>query len=189
MQAPAPRSRNLTFEEFLEIEARSDVRHEFVAGTLYAMAGASRRHGRIIWNIVAVLTPAAQRAACDIITNDMLTRVGEALAYYPDIAVLCDPDDANERYAERPCMVVEVTSPSSIDRDQREKLIGYRGLESLQTYLVVFQDEPRVIQHWRTPAGSWEKTELVGEGDIELPCPGTTLSLAEIYRRVTFDAV
>ena len=66
MRERVPRPGNLTFEEFLEIEARSDVRHEFVAGTLYAMAGATRRHNRIVASIVLAIGPVARSAGCDI---------------------------------------------------------------------------------------------------------------------------
>ncbi|RIK37741.1 MAG: Uma2 family endonuclease [Chloroflexi bacterium] len=187
MREAAPRYGNLTFEEYLAIEASSDVRHEFVAGTLYAMACASRRHARIAWNIAAALTPSARDYGCDVLISDMLVRVGESIAYYPDVSVVCDPDDANERYAERPCLIVEITSPSSEERDQREKLIGYRGIASLQTYLVVFQHESRVIHYQRTSTGSWTRLDLIGEGIIQLSCPPMELSLNDIYSRVTFD--
>lgn len=187
MREPKPRPGNLTFDEFLDIEARSDVRHEFVAGSLYAMAGASRRHNFIAWNIIVALSPAARSKRCAVFPSDMLTKVSEAAAYYPDVSVVCDPDDTSQRYTERPCVVVEISSPSTTDHDQCEKLLLYRGIDALQTYLIVFQEERRVIHHWRTASSGWEKDEIVGDGTIALPCPGMEITLDDIYLDVTFD--
>jgi len=180
-------TRLLSFEDFLEIEEASDVRHEFVGGVLYAMAGATQRHNIIATNIIYVLIPAARTNGCRVFPSNLLTRIRDDAGYYPDISVACDPGDTHERFIEQPCLVVEITSPSSVDCDQREKLLLYRGIQSLQTYLVVFQDQRRVIRHWRDTAGGWHKDEIAGDGSIEVPCPGTTLRLGDIYLGVAFD--
>jgi Uma2 family endonuclease len=187
MRDVASRSGLLTFEEFLDIEEHSDVRHEFVAGSLYAMTGASRRHNLIVWNIMVALTPAARHNRCQVFPSDMLTKVGDIAGYYPDVSVVCDRDDTHQRFTERPCLVVEISSPSTMDRDQREKLLVYRGIESVQTYLIVSQDERRVVRHWRDPDGAWRKEDVSGDGSLDLPCPGTSLSLDDIYLDIGFD--
>lgn len=187
MREAAPRYGNLTFEEYLAIEASSDVRHEFVAGTLYAMAGASRRHNDIVSNLLLEIGGAARRQGCKFYTSDMLTRVDEVVAYYPDISVICDPTDRGQRYIQRPCLVVEVTSPSTADRDQREKLLLYRGIATLESYVIVFQNERRVIHHQRAENGGWNRLEIVDDGILELTCPGIAVSIDIVYSGVSFD--
>jgi Uma2 family endonuclease len=176
----------LTFDEFLQIEAASDVRHEFVGGVRHARAEAARRHNLIAGNVMFALTSAAKSSDCDVFGSAMLMKVSHDLAYYPDVSVVCDPVDVEERFTERPCLVVEIASPSTADHDQREKLLGYRRIDALRAYLIVFQDERRVICHWRDDSGRWRKDEVAGAATISLTCPPTTLSLDDIYRRVTF---
>jgi Uma2 family endonuclease len=80
-----------------------------------------------------------------------------------------------------PCLVVEVTSPSTARADRTDKLDAYRGIASLQAYLVVEQAWRRVVRHWRAATGAWQREELHGDGTIPLPCPEATLTLDQIY--------
>ncbi|MHB1591346.1 MAG: Uma2 family endonuclease, partial [Sulfuricella sp.] len=41
----------IPIQEYLEGEQRSDIRHEYVAGQVFAMAGAGEKHNRISLNI------------------------------------------------------------------------------------------------------------------------------------------
>lgn len=171
-------------EEYLRLEAASGERHEYVDGILYAQAGTSRQHNRIVVNLTRRIGDAAERANCELIVNDVKLRVTERLIYYPDIMVVCDPSDDDALIASKPCLVIEVLSPSTQDIDRREKLFAYRQLISLEHYLIIVQDEPRVEWWSRSDAGQWKLTEIHGDGAIQLRCPAMELSLAEIYRGV-----
>jgi Uma2 family endonuclease len=186
MREPATYRRHLTFEEFLAIEADSDTRHEYVGGVLHAMAGASRRHNAIAGNIITALGVAAEDSTCSVFPSDMLIKAADDVAYYPDVSVVCDPDDAEERYTERPCLVVEITSPSTVSADRRDKLMAYRRIETLQAYLIVFQDERRIVRHFRDAKGAWWEEDIIGDGAIRLHCPDTTLTMNRVYRGVEF---
>jgi Uma2 family endonuclease len=186
MREPATHRRHLTFEEFLAIEADSDVRHEYVGGVLHAMAGASRQHNHIVSNIIVALGVAAEDTTCVVYPSDMLVKAGDDAGYYPDVSVVCDPGDTEPRFTDRPCLVVEVTSPSTVSADRRDKLMAYRRIESLQSYLIVFQDERRVVRHFRDAAGAWWDEDITEDGAIRLHCPDTTLTLNRIYRGIDF---
>jgi Uma2 family endonuclease len=178
----APRHHLVSFEEYLRIEEASvDVRHEYVGGVLYAMAGGTKRHNRMIGNMYRQLADAADAASCDIFTENVMLRVAPDAIYYPDLIVVCDPQDTDPLIASRPCLVVEVLSPGTASTDRREKLLAYRGVSTLQTYLVVYQDETRVDHHWRdNPQSGWQAA-IVTDGSISVPCLNTELHLAGIY--------
>jgi len=182
-------TRPLTFEEYLEIERASPTKHELVAGYLFdwnggefsGLAGATRRHNRIAMNIAWRLAAAAEGGTCQVYGSDMLLRVSEASTYYPDVQVVCDPTDTSEQFTNRPCVIVEVLSPSTAAVDRREKLLEYQSLDSLRAYLIVWTDQRRCMLHYRDDAQRWSSTMTGPDGDIQLPCPELRLSLDEIY--------
>ena len=173
--------------DYLAFEEGSPVRHEYVAGAIYALAGATEPHNRIAGNIFGHLWAAARKGACRVFMSDMKLRIDdgpESLFYYPDVMVVCDPDDREVRYKTRPCLIVEVLSPGTDAVDRREKLFHYKRLASLRAYLVASQDEPKVSYHYRDEGGTWWHAEVAGEGVVPFPCPDVALSLAEIYEGV-----
>lgn len=172
----------VSVEEYLEIDDRSEVRHEYVGGTLYAMTGGTHRHNRIAFNIARKLDDASSDGPCDVYIADMRFQIGNVY-YYPDVMVACEPPETeNPRWRTNPCLVVEVLSPTSVSTDQREKLIAYRSVPTIETYLIVHQDTQRVERHFRNEKGEWARADHVRDGYIPIPCPETRLTLAEIYR-------
>lgn len=186
MSEPAAPHEPLSVEEYLELERMSEVRHEFVAGEVHAHAGGTRRHDVISGNTFASLWNAARGGPCRVHTADRLLRAPEDVFYYPDVMVVCPPEDEPEDesalFEESPCLVVEVTSPSTRDIDRREKLLAYRNITSLKAYFVVDQQELRVERHWRDESGRWWRAEAVGrDGIVPVPCPEVELPLPRIY--------
>jgi Uma2 family endonuclease len=153
---------------------------------LHAMAGASQPHNHIQSNIFIALGIAAEDTPCIVYGSDMLVKAAEDAAYYPDVSVDCEPVIRNQPYLEQPCLIVEIASPSTVSADRRDKLMAYRRIESLQTYLIVFQDERRVVRHFRDAAGAWWDEDITEDGAIRLHCPETTLTLNRIYRGIDF---
>lgn len=95
--------------------------------------------------------------------------------YYPDVMVACGPESADPLVEDGPCLVVEVASPSTTIIDQREKLVAYKRVPTVEAYLIVEQDRRRVHRFWRDADGVWSDDEVSGHGDVPLPCPRTTL--------------
>lgn len=176
----------MTVAEFLRYEELSEIRHEYVAGELYAMSGVTRRHNRIAGNIFARLLAAAGEGPCQPLIVDVMFRVADDAIYYPDVMVACDGGDDASRVVTDACLVVEVTSPSTRRIDRGEKLAAYRRCPSVQAYLVVEQGERLVERHWRDGTGTWQHETLTA-GTIPVPRPSTALSIDEIYRGVSFD--
>lgn len=179
----------ISVEEYLEGEQRGDIRHEYIAGQVFAMAGASEAHNRIAGNLFFHLRAATRGTPCGVFISDMKARVAAHESfYYPDVLLTCAPDDADPFFKQAPCLIAEVLSPSTELTDRREKLIAYRALPSLRHYLLIAQDR-RSVEHYARDADSgWRYRAYDVEGIIELDCPPLrpTLTLADLYEDVVF---
>ena len=171
---------SLSIEDYLEMEKTATVRHEYVAGEVYAMTGASRRHNRIAGNAYRRLADAAAGGPCRVYMETVKLRVDDVF-YYPDVMVACEDEPDDPYYEDSPCLVVEVVSPSTETTDRREKLAAYKHIPGLKAYLIFDQDRARVERHFRDEEGAWRRADMVDEGQFSVPCPETSLSLAQIY--------
>ncbi|QTR47794.1 Uma2 family endonuclease [Thiothrix litoralis] len=178
----------ITEQAYLEGEKIAEVRHEYVDGVVYAMAGTSLRHNDIAINITSLLRPLTRGTPCKVNASDVKVRAQRSKAYYyPDVIVGCQRDSTDSHFLEKPCLIVEVTSKSTEWKDFTEKLIAYQRLASLQVYLIVAQDQPQVTLFYRDAEGAWDVTRFDDlEQTLTLPCPECTLSLADIYEGVDF---
>jgi Uma2 family endonuclease len=182
----------MTEEEYLAFERASDARHEFLDGRVYAMAGASVDHGRIIQNTSSSLFNQLGDGPCEAITNDLRVRVSATqLNTYPDIVVVCgEPELTDDRQDTllNPTVLIEVLSPSTEAYDRGAKWLHYQRIESLREYVLIAQDAPAIEHYVRQGDGSWRYEATIGLGSsVTLPSLGCALALAIVYRRVTFD--
>jgi len=180
----------ISVDDYLQGELQSDIRHEYLASEVYAMAGAGEKHNRISLNIAFHLRAASRGKACGVFISDMKLRIESSdTFYYPDVLVSCDPADNQPLFKSQPCLLVEVLSPSTEAIDRREKLHAYRKLPSLQHYLLVSQEKRSVQWHQRDAAGQWLVSDLQDSGTLDLACPGLalTLTLDDVYEDVTLS--
>ena len=184
--------RTMTVEEYFQFEEGSPIKHEYVAGEVYAMSGATARHNLIAGTIFGLLLGSEQGGPCRVFMSDMRLEVAGDKYYYPDIAVVCTPVAELDIVARGPCVVIEVTSPSTARIDRGEKLDTYRRIPTLRAYLIVDYRRRRVERHWRgTPNDEWFRDEVVGDAEapIPVPCLDVDLTLDTIYRRVELPTV
>lgn len=149
MSTPAGRlpEDHYTFEAYLELEARSELRHEFVAGRVILMSGGTRAHDQAAFYLAQRLDEAYSKDGCSVFPHNRKLVV-DRNAYYPDAFVQCGPGEYDQ-YEVDAVVVVEVLSPSSGLRDRREKAAAYVRLPSLRAYVVVDPDQPRVEVYQR----------------------------------------
>lgn len=178
----------ITEEEYLEGEKHADERHEYVNGHVYAMAGASKRHNRIARNFINRLEAAADNSGCEIFFSDIKVRTEKHKTYYyPDVVISCDENDADEYYLETPCLIIEVTSASTMRKDYLEKALVYQSMPTLQAYLIVAQDKAQVDMLVRD-GDMWQLKQFDDlNDDVVLPCLNTSLKLTKIYAGVELD--
>lgn len=179
----------LSVADYLAGERESDVRHEYVDGQVYAMAGASDRHNRIAGNIFSRLNDHLVDDECEPFISDMKVKVDPVLYYYPDVVVTCDPPDGDRYARAAPRLIVEVLSPSTERIDRTEKLHAYKRVESLREYVLVAQDMTLIEIHRREEGGGeWTREILTKpEEHLTLASVGLTLNLSDVYRNVRFD--
>ncbi len=179
----------ISIEDYLEGEQHTDTKHEYLAGQVVAMGGASDKHGLIAGSLYAALLPAARRKGCQLFIADMKVRVNhdsDSYFYYPDLLLSCQPDDRESAYYRRhPCLLVEVLSPSTERIDSREKLLAYRLLPSLREYLLLRQDRVRADVYQRGDEGRWEHHTFTQPDDVlALRCLDAAVSLRDVYADV-----
>jgi Uma2 family endonuclease len=127
-------------------------RAELVNGVVYAMGGAAARHNKVEVNAVAALIGPARALGCELFAADQAVKISETTVYLPDVVVVCDPTDNDWQVRERPCLIIEVLSPSTASIDQREKRIAYEQIPSMRDYLIVDADNYTVDHHCRVPS-------------------------------------
>jgi len=175
-------------EEYLEGERYAEVRHEYVDGYVYAMAGASDDHNRIAGNIFAELRERLRGHRCEPFINDMKVKIPPAFAdvyYYPDVLVACDPTDNARYFRERPTVIIEVLSTETERTDRREKAIAYRQIATVEAYVLVEQERMAATLLRRAEPG-WQSNVVEGSGSIlKLPGIGVEIPLERIYERTT----
>src|SRR5262245_59974595 len=126
MQMPAQR---MSVAEYLEFEERTEARHEYVDGYIYAMSGATSPHNLIVVNLYFHARLARPPQGCRIFMQGQKVHVASSNSiYYPDLVASCDQTDAADSYLERPCFVIEVLSPSTERIDRTEKRDDYRTI-------------------------------------------------------------
>ena len=184
---PIPRENTLiSSDDYLEGEKHSEIKHEYIAGHVYAMVGTSVAHNRITVNLASALNVHLRGSPCRVFMADLKVRVEKAdVFYYPDIVVSCQNADIqpSAHYIAYPTLIIEVLSPSTERLDREEKLHNYQTLESLQEYLLVAQEKMEVQAYRRTPSG-WE-AETYSQGDqLKLSAVGLELPIESIYLEV-----
>ncbi len=173
---------------YLEGEQSSDIRHEYLAGQVVAMEGATRTHALIAGSLHAALLPAARRKGCQLFMADMKVRIDhadESYFYYPDVVLSCATADRHPLYTALPCLIVEVLSPSTERIDTREKLFAYRLLPSLREYLLLRQDRVQADLYQWSDEGRWQH-HVLGQPDdaLALRCLDAAVSLRDVYADV-----
>lgn len=181
----------LTPAEYLAFERESETKHEYVAGEITAMAGASRRHNLTVSATLTSLNNALAARPCDVYPSDMRVKIGPLGIYtYPDITVVCgesELEDSEQDTLLNPTVIIEVLSPSTAQYDRGLKFRRYQLISSLRHYLLIAQDEPRV-EHYTI--GQDGELKLRVHRDIhtavDLAAIDCHLPLTELYARITF---
>jgi Uma2 family endonuclease len=180
----------ISVEEYLAGEETSQIRYEFVDGEVYAMAGTSDRHNLIAGSIYTNLFIHLRDSPCQPFIENMKVRVNRDTFYYPDVIVSCEENPESPYYRDEPILIVEVTSPSTVQIDRREKLRAYQQMPSVQEYVIVEQEKMSIEIHRRQSDGRWITYFFnKNDADFTLESVDLTLPLTEVYRRVAFDNV
>jgi Uma2 family endonuclease len=182
----------ISVEEYLEMEARSEEKHEYFNGEIYAMSGASPEHNLISGNVLAELWRQLRDRPCRVYPSDQRVKIPDTGLYtYPDVTVICGApefDDSKPRSLLNPTLIVEVLSERTEAYDRGAKFAHYQRLPSLQEYVLVSSHQTRVERFLRQETGAGWLYGQCSQPDatLELASIGCTLPLAGVYAKVQF---
>ncbi|MCL1467139.1 Uma2 family endonuclease [Argonema galeatum] len=175
-------------QDYLTGEELSPIKHEYIDGQIYAMAGASDAHVTITGNLFALLRSHVRGTGCRVYMADMKAYIETAnIFYYPDVMVTCDArDSAFPNHKKYPCLIVEVLSPKTEAFDRGDKFSDYQQLETLQEYVLISQKRQRLECFRRNAEGFWVLQTYNQGSDIHLASIDFRTSIDSLYEDVSF---
>ena len=179
----------ISVADYLAGELISPIKHEYVAGVVYAMAGGRNQHNRIASNVLVSLGGRLRGKPCQPWNSDTKIRVRfptHDRFYYPDVSVVCKPNPPDDSFQDNPAVIVEVLSRSTRRIDEGEKKDAYLTIPSLLVYLLVETESAAMVAFRRTERGFVREVYEGLETIVPLPEVETELPLAEVYDGVVF---
>lgn len=183
--------RKIGISDYLEGEKSSEIKHEYIYGEVFAMAGTSDRHNRIAGNVFSKIDAHLADSDCETFIESVKLKADAQTFYYPDVMVACDEKPESAYYREEPILIIEILSPTTERTDRNEKLIVYKNIPTLQEYVIVWQEKMQIEIHRRQTDGTWLTffyTETDNGTEIELQSINLKITMEEIYRRVRFES-
>ena len=183
-----PNKYHLTPDEYLQWEARQDIKHEYINGEVYAMTGGTIPHNAIAVNLIAALRPHVRGSSCRVLGSDAKVGITEKGSFfYPDVLVTCNAQDRQAIQVIRfPKLIVEVLSPGTEAYDRGAKFAQYRRLESLQEYVLINSESIGVEIFRLNDRNKWELTSYTTDDEIELISIEFKFPIALLYEDVEF---
>ena len=185
--------KRVSYAEYLRMEARSDVRLEFVDGYAYAMTGGTPRHARLTMRAARLLGASLDGSPCEPYSSDLKVHIAEAhRSTYPDITVVCgepEPSKIDRNAVVNPTVIVEILSPSTEADDRGDRWDAYQQIPSLIHYVLVSQDEKR-IEVFSRDEGGWRYEGKRGRGTVKLSWThGSKASATRVHASLSIDAL
>lgn len=178
-------------EDYLAGELTSAVKHEYVGGVVYAMAGGRNAHYLVATNIVGALHSRLRGRPCRVYNSDTKIRIRlptQVRFYYPDASVICRPNPQSDSFQDEPAVLFEVLSRKTRRVDEGEKKDAYLRIPSLDVYVLIEQDAAAVLILRRTDNGFVREEHEGIDALLDLREIGIALPLAEIYETVELAA-
>ncbi|MFO0756767.1 MAG: Uma2 family endonuclease [Byssovorax sp.] len=174
-----------TYDDYLAFEASSNVKHEYLDGQIYAMAGGTPEHAALSAAVIGLLFGALRGGSCRVYDADLRVHVpATGLSTYPDVTVVCGPkkvDGKDKLSVVNPTVLVEVLSRSTEEYDRGEKFEHYRTLPSLKEYVLVWSLERKVEVRSLGDDGGWTARVLGVDDTVDLASLGARFSVRELY--------
>jgi Uma2 family endonuclease len=185
-----PKPQLVSVDEYLAGELTATVKHEYLGGFVYAMAGARNMHNLIASNTLGTLHGRLRGHRCRPYNSDTKIRIRlptQFRFYYPDTSVICRPNPQTDSFQDEPTVIVEVVSRKTRRIDEGEKREAYTTIPSLRAFLIVEQETAAVVVFRRTEQEFVREVYTGLDAVIPLNEIDTELPLAEIYDGVDFS--
>jgi len=179
----------ISVDDYLAGELMSPVKHEYLGGMVYAMAGARNAHNLIASNTLGALHGRLRGGPCRPYNSDTKIRVRlptQVRFYYPDVSVICRANPQTDSFQDEPAVLFEVLSRRTRRIDEGEKKDAYQTISSLGVYVLIEQEAAAVVLFRRTETGFVREVYKGLDAVVPLGEIGIELPLAEIYEGVQF---
>ncbi len=185
----SPALKRISPTEYIELDRAAATRSEYFFGEVIAMSGGSLNHSLIGMNIGREAGSSLEGRPCLVLNPDMRVRTATGVYTYPDVTIVCGKpqlEDDRKDVLLNPLVIFEVLSPSTANYDRGAKFDNYRSILSLQTYVIVAQDQPAIDCYHRQPDNrGWLLTIARGlDAVIQIPAANFDLSLSRVYANV-----
>ena len=178
----------VTPEEYLALERRAEIRHEYWEGEIRAMAGASRRHNLVGGNAFGEIRFQLKGRDCEVYQSEMRVQASARKYFYPDVVAVCGEVRLADEHFDtllNPTVIVETLSPSTEADDLGAKGAAYRQMPSLQEYVLIAQNRV-YIKHYLRQDAHWTETEITDIAAVlHLPSIACAVALRDIYDKVS----
>lgn len=178
----------ISVTDYLQGELTSDAKHEYVNGEVFAMVGVRRFHDTIMTNLIATLHTHLRGTPCRVHSGEMKVRLKTATDdcfFYPDLHITCAANDVDPHFNSQPRLIVEILSESTERYDRSDKFHYYRKLESLEEYVLIAQDTPRIECYRRN--NQWDFELYQAGAEVVFESVELSLNIADVYEGLNFD--
>jgi len=194
MTLSTPMSTEKTYytpEEYLELENKSEIKHEYLNTEIITMTGGTTNHNKLALKIAAKLLAILEEQGYEIYIGDVKLWIEAYNRYtYPDVMVVkgkVSYQGNTQSVITNPLMIIEVLSKATANYDQGDKFDAYRTIPSFQEYILISQTEYYIKQFVKNEQGKWLLTDYRGESEIlKLETVDFEMSLKALYQYIDF---
>lgn len=182
-----PTPQKMSVEAYLTWEPQQELRHEFVNGQVFTMAGGTLAHNDIAVNLLTALRPPLRKQGCRINIADAKVNISPTIYRYPDLVITCDDRDKSALNAiTHPKLIVEVLSSSTEALDRGDKFKEYRSLPSLEEYVLINSTQAEVEIYRRGEGRLWLYTAYQTGDLIKLESVDFEFPIALLYEDIAY---
>ncbi len=184
-------SQKYTYEEYLELELNSEVKHEYYYGEVFAMAGTTLVHNEIVFNTTSILKNKLRNKdeKCSVYFESVKTQITKKSHYtYPDVVVRCDQTEDDNLTITKPVIIIEVLSESTRKYDSGQKFTFYKQIPSLKYYILVEQNYCLITCYTRENDFWYHQVYTKLDETIKLEHLQVEIPVKDIYDQIVFES-
>lgn len=185
--------KTFTESEYLELERNADFKSEYYNGEIFAMAGATLIHNKIVSNLIFLLNQFLKDKPCDVYPSDLRLQVEKSGLYtYPDITIVCGKTELLDNKFDtlkNPTVLIEVLSDSTEKYDRGQKFSFYREIPSLKEYILVSSKTMKIEKFKRLEDGNYLYIESNEHQPFPIDSINMNLNLEDVYNKIDWTLV
>ena len=185
--------KTFTESEYLELERNADFKSEYYNGEIFAMAGATLIHNKIVSNLIFLFNQFLKDKPCDVYPSDLRLQVEKSGLYtYPDITIVCGKAELLDNKFDtlkNPTVLIEVLSDSTEKYDRGQKFSFYREIPSLKEYILVSSKTMKIEKFKRLEDGNYLYIESNEHQPFPIDSINMNLNLEDVYNKIDWTLV